>query len=60
MPSKAHAQVQRGDDKPKFVLEEIDVPQPGEHEVLVKNIYIAQNPTDGNYCTPGGTMTTDI
>lgn len=46
MPSKAHAQVQRGGDKPKFVLEEIDVPQPGEHEVLVKNQAVAQNPTD--------------
>ncbi|KAJ4344963.1 hypothetical protein N0V95_006076 [Ascochyta clinopodiicola] len=46
MSSKALAQVQRGGDEPKFALEEVSVPQPGEHEVLVKNSYVAQNPTD--------------
>lgn len=47
MSSKANAQVQRGGDKPKFDLEQVSIPQPGEHEVLVKNSYVAQNPTDG-------------
>jgi NADPH:quinone reductase-like Zn-dependent oxidoreductase len=47
MSSKAVAQVQRGGDKPKFALEDIPIPQPGEHELLVKNSYVAQNPTDG-------------
>lgn len=49
MSSKALALVQRGGDEPKFVLEEVSVPQPGEHEVLVRNSHIAQNPTDGTF-----------
>lgn len=47
MSSKARAQVQRGGNKPRFALEEVEIPQPDEHEVLVKNSYVAQNPTDG-------------
>ncbi|KAF3007824.1 hypothetical protein E8E13_010620 [Curvularia kusanoi] len=46
MSPKTYAQVQRGGDKPKFALEEVEVPHPKEHEVLVKNKYVAQNPTD--------------
>lgn len=46
MSSKARAQVQRGGDSPRFALEEVDVPQPGEHELLVKTSHVAQNPTD--------------
>lgn len=47
MSSKGRAQVQRGGDTPKFALEDIEVPRPGDYEVLVKNSYVAQNPTDG-------------
>lgn len=47
MATKALAQVQCGGDNPKFALEEVSIPQPEEHEVLVKNSHTAQNPTDG-------------
>ncbi|KAF9693654.1 hypothetical protein EKO04_008400 [Ascochyta lentis] len=46
MSSRALAQVQRGGNEPKFTLEEVSIPQPGEHELLVKNSHVAQNPTD--------------
>ncbi|KAJ4994295.1 Zinc-type alcohol dehydrogenase-like protein C2E1P3.01-like protein 4 [Stagonosporopsis vannaccii] len=46
MSSKGRAQVQRGGDSPKLALEEIGVPHPSSREVLVKNKYVAQNPTD--------------
>ncbi|OSS51852.1 hypothetical protein B5807_03670 [Epicoccum nigrum] len=46
MSSKARAQVQRGGDNPKFAIEELDIPHPSSHEVLVKNRFVAQNPTD--------------
>lgn len=46
MSSKGRAQVQRGGDSPKIDLEEVEIPQPAEHELLVKNAFVAQNPTD--------------
>lgn len=46
MSSQSHAQVQCGGNNPKFNLEEIEIPQPAEHELLVKNDCVAQNPTD--------------
>lgn len=46
MSFKARAQVQRGGDKPSFALEELAIPHPSDHEVLVKNHFVAQNPTD--------------
>lgn len=47
MAPNGRAQVQRGDDKPKIIIEEVEAPNPGDHEVLVKNSHVAQNPTDG-------------
>ncbi|KAF3052480.1 hypothetical protein E8E11_010657 [Didymella keratinophila] len=44
--TKSYAQVQRGGNSPKFVLEIVDPPHPAEHELLVENAYVAQNPTD--------------
>lgn len=46
MSSKTRAQVQCGGDSPKFTLEDVDIPQPGEHELLVRNSCVAMNPTD--------------
>jgi NADPH:quinone reductase-like Zn-dependent oxidoreductase len=46
MVSKARAQVQRGGSDPRFTFEEVEAPQPGDHELLVKNSFVAQNPTD--------------
>ncbi|KAJ8111687.1 hypothetical protein OPT61_g5772 [Boeremia exigua] len=46
MSLKGRAQIQRGDDKPMLRIEKIDVPNPSDHEVLVKTSYVAQNPTD--------------
>jgi len=49
MSLRGRAQVQRGGNSPKFVLEESEVPRPSDREVLVKNKYVAQNPTDGRF-----------
>lgn len=46
-PDTATALVTRGG---KLSKETIPMPTPGEHQVLVKISYVAQNPTDGKSC----------
>lgn len=60
MSLRGRAQVQRGGDSPKFVLEEPEVPRPNDHEVLVKNKYVAQNPTDGRFLSDHVNIPTEI
>lgn len=45
------AVVVRGSDKSSVRLsnEEIPIPSPAEHQVLIKISHVAQNPTDGKY-----------
>lgn len=43
-PATGQALVMRGG---KFNQEQIPVPTPGEHQLLVKVSHTAQNPTDG-------------
>ncbi|KAF4443598.1 alcohol dehydrogenase [Fusarium acutatum] len=48
LPASAEALVVRLDttDTPRLVKETVPMPKPGEHQLLVKVFYVAQNPTD--------------